>query len=558
MAGASSEAKHVVRRERQSDQLRHIVERLADGIAIIGDENRILFVNPAAERMFGRPASALVDQEFGFPVVTGETTEIDVLQPGGRTVNAELRVVAIEWDGAPARVVSLRDVTDRRRAEEHARQLEGERTARAEAEAANQAKSEFLAMMSHELRTPLNAVIGYSELLDLGIGGALTEEQRQQIMRIRAAGQHLLGLVNEVLDLAKVEAGQLAVTPAPGRASATADAALSIVQQRAEAHGLIVRSSCDSERPVIYLADEHRVRQVLVNLLGNAIKFTPSGGSVGVHCGITATPESGARLPAGRDWVYFRVVDTGVGIPPEQQAAIFEPFTQVSTGHTRSSDGSGLGLTISRRLARLMGGDLTVRSTPGDGSEFTLWLPAAPVEARQPRGYDGPERRLAAQRTRGLAEIGELLLRELEAALGAFVGRLRSEHIVPGAENLRFSVLADHVGSYVADLAGMLIVVDETAGRPSEMLADGTEIQRLVAERHGAQRARLGWTSDALSREFEILREELERIITRRATAVPPQAIAEARVILGRVIDTARETACGVLRRAAGDSRVAR
>ena len=552
MPGVSSEAKQRARRERQSDQLRRIVERLPDGVAIIGDGGRILFANPAAERMFGRSASALVGEEFGFPVLVGETTEIDVLQPGGATVNAELRVVPIEWEGAPARVVSLRDVTDRRRAEEHARQLEGERTARVEAEAANQAKSEFLAMMSHELRTPLNAVIGYSELLDLGIGGSLTEEQRQQIVRIRAASQHLLGLVNEVLDLAKVEAGQLAVNASTARASATADAALSIVLQRAEAHGLAVRGCCESERPVHYLADEHRVRQVLVNLLNNAIKFTPTGGTVAVHCGTSVAPGSGARVQPGGEWVYFRVSDTGVGIPPELQAAIFEPFTQVSTGHTRSSDGSGLGLTISRRLARLMGGDLTVRSAPGVGSEFTLWVPAAPAEGRRQRGYDGEERRSAAQRTRGLAEIGELLLHELEPALGAFVGRLRSERIVPGAENLRFSVLADHVASYVADLAGMLIVVDETAGRPSEMIVDGTEIQRLVAERHGAQRARLGWSDDALSREFEILREELERIITRRATAVPAQAIAEARAILARVIDTARETACGVLRRARG------
>ena len=550
MSGASSEVKPAARRERPSGQLRRIVERLPDGVAIIGAGERILFVNPAAERLFGRTAAALMGQEFGFPIVAGETTEIDVLQPGGSMVNAELRVVPIEWDGAPAWVVSLRDVTDRKRAEEHARQLDRERAARAEAEAANQAKSEFLAMMSHELRTPLNAVIGYSELLDLGIGGSLSEEQRQQIVRIRAAGQHLLGLVNEVLDLTKVEAGQLAVTATTARATATADAALSIIQQRAEAHGLTVRSSCDADRPVIYLADEHRVRQVLVNLLGNAVKFTPPGGTVEMHCGIAAAPESGARLQSGRDWVYFRVSDTGVGIPPELQAAIFEPFTQVSTGHTRSSDGSGLGLTISRRLARLMGGDLTVRSVPGDGSEFTLWLPAAPAEPRAPRGYDGEERRSAAQRTRGLAEIGELLLRELETALGAFVGRLRSERIVAGTENLRFSVLADHVASYVADLAGMLIVVDETAGRPSEMIADGNEIQRLVAERHGAQRARLGWTDEALTREFEILREELERIITRRATAVPPQAITEARGILARVIDSARETACGVLRRA--------
>lgn len=550
MAGGAPAPKRAPRAGRGASELRPIVERLADGIAIIGTDGRILFVNPAAERMFGRPARALVGQEFGFPVVLGETTEIDVVQAGGVTVTAELRVVEIEWEGNPARLVSLRDVTDRKRAEEHARQLERERAARSEAEAANQAKSEFLAMMSHELRTPLNAVIGYSELLDLGIGGKLTDEQRQQIVRIRAAGQHLLGLVNEVLDLAKVEAGQLAVSTSPARASATADAALSIVQPRAEMRGITIHSACDGSAPAVYLADEHRVRQVLVNLLGNAIKFTPTGGRVEVNCGVTRTPDGSARLPAGRDWVYIRVADTGVGIAPELQSAIFEPFTQLSTGHTRASDGSGLGLAISRRLARLMSGDITVRSNPGAGSTFTLWLPAAPADAREGRAYEGPERRTAAQRTRGLAEIGELLLRELESLLESFVGRLRNEATVPGVDRLRFSALADHVASYVADLAGMLIVLDEMAGRPSALLADGTDIQRLVAERHGAQRARLGWTIDALRREYVILREEIERIIQRRGNALPPAAIAEALAVLSRFIAAAEEVGIAVLRRA--------
>ena len=148
-----------IRRQEQR-QLREIVAHLADGIVIVGADDSIRFANPAAEQLFGRSASELIGTPFGIPVANHHPASIDVLRPGGATVAAELRVVDITWDGGPARLVSIRDITERRRAEERARQLERERSARAEAEAANQAKSDPLATMSHELRTPLNAVLG--------------------------------------------------------------------------------------------------------------------------------------------------------------------------------------------------------------------------------------------------------------------------------------------------------------------------------------------------------------------------------------------------------------
>ena len=525
------------RRSRQSEQsrLRSIVERMADGVVIIGPDGVIRFVNPAAESLFGRAAAELEGTSFGFPAVAGETAEIQVVRPGGISVAAELRVVEMSWESQPACLVSLRDVTDRKRAEERSAQLEGERIARAEAEAASQAKSEFLAMMSHELRTPLNAVIGYAELLDLGIAGALTPEQRHQISRILASGRHLLGLVNEVLDLAKVEAGQLSLHSGLAYAGQTADGAVALVQPIAESRGILIPVHYAAESEATYNGDEDRVRQILVNLLNNAVKFTEPGGSVRLECGLAKQPDPEARLIGG-PWVYWRVTDTGIGIAPAQLATIFDPFVQVERGHTRQSDGSGLGLTISRRLARLMRGDLTVRSEVGKGSAFTLWLPAVGGAAREAaRGRAASPRPMS--RLQGLAEMGEALMRELEPMLNSFVARLRNEPLMPAAQSLRFSQLADHVGTYVANIAGVLIAVEEAGGQPSGLIADGSEIQRLLAERHGAQRARLGWTADAMQREWRILAEEIERAIRRRTQGLDELTIAEALTIITRFID---------------------
>ena len=538
----------------EESRLGAIVERLADGIVIVDSTGVIRFANPAAEELFGRSREQLLGTSFGFPVVARESAEIEVVRPNGEPVGAELRVVAVDWRDEPVLLVSIRDVSDRKRAVERERQLERERAARAEAEAASQAKSEFLAMMSHELRTPLNAVIGYAELLDLGIAGPLTADQHHQLSRIRTSGRHLLGLVNEVLDLAKIEAGRLSVNIGVGRAGDTADAALSLVQTRADEKGIRFVGQCMGDTEAFFQGDEDRVRQILVNLLSNAVKFTDAGGEVAIECGTTTEPDSDARGQPHSRWVYLRVRDTGVGIPPTQLPFIFDPFVQGETGHTRSNDGSGLGLTISRRLARLMGGDVTVRSTPEKGSVFTLWLPASTVDqAHTRRGWSSTSDEGA--RLRGLADIGELLLREVETILEALTVRIREDGEMPGAKTLKFSQLADHYSSYLADLGGMLITIEEGGGQPSSLIADGAEIQRIVAEKHGAQRARLGWSADDVSREYSILGDELGRIIRRRARAIPDSAVDDGLAILSRVLEQAEEASLRGLHRARSSAR---
>src|SRR5215218_5312756 len=313
--------------DQRSEQrhLRVIVERMADGIVIADRQGTIRFANPAAEHLFGRPADDLVGEQFGFPIVREDTSAIEVVRPGDGVVHAELRVVDIDWEGEPSFLISLRDVTDRKRAEEQSRQLEQEQAARTEAEAASQAKSEFLAIMSHELRTPLNAVLGYTDLLQLGVAGSLSDEQRQQLRRISASGRHLLSLVNEVLDLARIESGRLNVERRPIRATEVADAAVVMIQPQAEARGLTIERVDGGMEPLC-VGDPDRVRQILVNLLGNAVKFTPAAGSVMVDIGVADAPESAARVRGDGKWVYFRVTDTGPGIAADQLELIFAPF----------------------------------------------------------------------------------------------------------------------------------------------------------------------------------------------------------------------------------------
>ena len=536
-------------RRQEQRQLRAIVTQLADGIVIVDGDGRIRFANPAAELLFGRSARELLGTDFGFPLANGHPAPIEVLRPAGATVAAELRVVDIDWEGQPVHLVSIRDITERRRAEERSQQLERERAARAQAEAANQAKSELVATMSHELRTPLNAVLGYADLLYLGITGSLGEQQRHQVERIRASGRHLLGLVDQLLDLAKVDAGQLSVDIETVPARTTADAATALVQPLAEARGIEFVAKLSDAR-VAYVGDENRVRQILVNLLTNAVKFTEAGGTVSLEYGVAARPDGEIRVRGPGAWTYFRVADTGVGIPPAQLAHIFQPFVQVESGHTRSKDGSGLGLTISRRLARLMRGDVTVRSKAGEGSTFTLWLPSPESpEAGDSADVRAESGELVVQR--GLAEIGEVLLRELEPLLEAFVSRIREECPIPGASTLKFSHLADHVASYVADLAGMLIALDESGGQPSSVLDDATEIHRVVAGRHGAQRARLGWDEAAIRCEYTILRDEIERVVRRCGRTIEAPAIEEAAGIVSRFLDEAERTSIRAFARAA-------
>jgi signal transduction histidine kinase len=538
--------------EPRSEQrhLRVIVERMADGIIIADRQGAIRFANPAAEHLFGRPADDLVGEQFGFPIVREDTSAIEVVRPGDGVVHAELRVADIEWEGESSFLISLRDVTDRKRAEEQSRQLQQEQAARAEAEAASQAKSEFLAIMSHELRTPLNAVLGYTDLLQLGVAGSLSDEQRQQLRRISASGRHLLSLVNEVLDLARIESGRLNVERRPIRTTEVADAALVMIQPQAEARGLSLSRTETFTSPVC-LGDPDRVRQILVNLLGNAVKFTPVAGTVTVDIGVADAAEPGARVRGDGPWVYIRVSDTGPGIAPEQHEQIFAPFVQGQSGHTRRKDGTGLGLTISRRLARLMSGDVTVHSVLGDGAVFTLWLPEAKEDAPRSEEVDHPLRGNEPA-VQGLADIGEALMRDVEPVLDNFVARMRKESMGPGAETLRFSQIADHMPSLIADIAETLVVIEESRGEPSSIIADGTVIRRMIAERHGVQRARLGWSVDALRHEHALLRAEVEGAIHRRFLGEREGRVAEAIRVVDQLLIDAEACAARALQRENG------
>ncbi len=229
------------------------------------------------------------------------------------------------------------------------------------ADEANRAKSSFLAVMSHELRTPLNAIGGYVQLLEMGVHGEMTAPQLETLGRINRSQKHLLRLINDVLNLARIEAGRIDYKIERLRVAEVVGSVLPMVEPQISRKNLHFTSEVSDD--LFANADIEKVQQILINLLTNAIKFTASEGKVAVEAG----RQSGSK-------VFIRVVDTGTGIPPEMLERVFEPFTQVDSSHSRSQEGTGLGLAISRDLARGMGGDLSATSTMGKGSAFELLL----------------------------------------------------------------------------------------------------------------------------------------------------------------------------------------
>jgi signal transduction histidine kinase len=319
---------------------------LAAGEPIVGREVAVRLARTPDEA----PEERFVDFVY-LPLVEADGARSGVIAHGS-DVTAQVR--------ARREVERLLDASERERA--------AAEVARAEAEAANRAKADFLASMSHELRTPLNAIGGYVDLIELGIHGPVTEAQRVALGRAKAAQHHLLTLINDVLAFARVEAGHLDLAPRALRAGDLLDGVEPLVAPLAEAKGIALSVvACD---PALRLtADEERVRQVLLNLVGNAVKFTQPGGWVALTCEPAPAPDGA--------WVDVRVRDNGPGIPADKQAAIFDPFVQVDRRLSNPREGVGLGLAISRDLARAMGGELSVASVPGEGSTFTLRLPAA-------------------------------------------------------------------------------------------------------------------------------------------------------------------------------------
>src|SRR4029434_6720567 len=259
--------------------------------------------------------------------------------------NKEIELVTTFADQA---VIAVENVRLFKEIEDKSRQLE----------TASQHKSEFLANMSHELRTPLNAVIGFSEVLGERMFGELNDKQEEYLKDIYASGQHLLSLINDILDLSKIEAGRMELELTDFNLPATLDNALTLVRERAARHGIELHMTVDDRLSQVR-PDERKVRQVMLNLLSNAIKFTPEAGRIEV----LAVPVDGM--------VEIAVRDTGVGIAPEDQEAIFEEFRQVGTA-AKKVGGTGLGLTLSRKFVELHGGRIWVKSQESVGSTFTF------------------------------------------------------------------------------------------------------------------------------------------------------------------------------------------
>jgi PAS domain S-box-containing protein len=410
-------------------RLADFLDTASDLIQSLDGAGRFLYVNRAWEETLGFTA----DEARGltvFDIVEPEhharwralltdlatvgrvdAMEVVLRTKQGRPILVEGTVSVRLEEGRPATIRAFfRDVTAAREAERALRRSRDDVSlTNAALERANRAKDEFLASMSHELRTPLNAVLGLAEALQEEAYGGLADRQRRAVRRIEESGRHLLSLINDILDISKIEAGKVALELRPVGVEDAARTSLRMIQEFAHKRRVSVALQVDPGI-VGVRADERRLKQILVNLLNNAVKFTPQGGTMGLDVGPADSP----------DGVRFTVWDTGVGIEAADQARLFQPFVQLDSSLARHHAGTGLGLALVRRLVDLHGGGITVESEPGKGSRFSFVLPGrlssreAVVSERPP----GPPARLgralvveesapiAEQLARYLVEVG--------------------------------------------------------------------------------------------------------------------------------------------------------
>ena len=363
-------------------RFRDLIFRTPTIVCELTPEGTVLLVNEAVRTLLGYDPALLEERNLWSVLVrdeyrpsldaflreleVGDVTgfELPVRSRDGRTRwlawNSANRYAA---NGSLQSVILFgADVTDRREADDRKRKLAAAEVAQAKAEAANRAKMEFLAVMSHELRTPLNAIGGYSEILQMGIKGPVTPEQVEDLERIRRSQQHLLGLINDIMNFARLETGRVVYNSSSHKVKSVLGTLEALTLPQIKQRGLhYVVDPCDDQ--LMVWGDREKLQQILINLVSNSIKFTPRGGTIAVKCEQVA------------DEAHFSIRDTGKGIPAEKLQEIFEPFVQVNSRFTRPQDGVGLGLAISRDLARGMHGDLTAVSEVGKGSTFTLRMP---------------------------------------------------------------------------------------------------------------------------------------------------------------------------------------
>jgi PAS domain S-box-containing protein len=379
-----TDIKDASRRIAESERLvRRVMDTNIDAVVVIDDQGRVTEWNAQAQRTFGftlreargkRLVEMIVppDQRAAFsseiaarlqaPEEHREVVERMAIKRDGTPIVIEFDAASLGAAGAAG--VFLRDISDRKRAQQQAKD------AREVAEAANRSKSEFLANMSHEIRTPMTAILGFADLL----GSDEVDDpaaRARHVETIKRNGEHLLSLLNDVLDHSKIEAGRMTVESIPTDLEAVIGDSVELMSPRAELKGLSVRRRADTRLPRVILSDPTRLRQIILNLLSNAIKFTHAG-EVVLSASLDESDPAAARLR-------LSVSDTGIGMTRDQLEKIFTPFQQADGTTTRRFGGTGLGLGISRKLAHLMNGDITVESTAGRGSIFTLVLNVGPV-----------------------------------------------------------------------------------------------------------------------------------------------------------------------------------
>ncbi|MHB8881007.1 MAG: hybrid sensor histidine kinase/response regulator [Thermodesulfovibrionales bacterium] len=393
--------------ERLKDQYGMLLQAAGEGIIGEDLQGRITFVNPAAEHMFGYSAGELIGQSGHktwhhskidggpYPVdecpITGacrdgktyKGTDEVFWKKDGTTFPVDYIATPIREGGAiKGTVVILRDITQRK-------MLQEAEVARIASDSANRSKSDFLANMSHELRTPLNSILGFSEVLIDGLFGTLNERQKEYAQDIYNSGKHLLALINDILDLSKVEAGKLELEPSSIILKDVLDAALSLFREKAMKHNLKLSLEMEPEATVEIEADERKFKQIMFNLLSNAVKFTPDGGRVHVaarlvdHSRLMARSNTGSGSEQAsvsnkpdRNFIEVSVSDTGIGIKPGDLPKLFREFTQLESAYEKRFEGTGLGLALTKRLVELHGGNIWVESEFGTGSTFTFVIPA--------------------------------------------------------------------------------------------------------------------------------------------------------------------------------------
>jgi PAS domain S-box-containing protein len=428
-----TELRHMRELLQSEARFREIVSTAMDAIVIFDEQNRITLFNSAAERMFKRPSAEAVGSEIRDffqeadtvttirdscaksrddangerdGSATQQVTSLKAYRAGGETFPTEVSISCLEGKDGRQFTLIVRDISERVRHEEALREqaTQLERTMsdlklaneelnrrQEDLERAMTARSRFYASMSHELRTPINAVLGYSTLLLENIYGPLNEKQAEGIQRTQRAAKHLLELVNDVLDLSKIEAGKIDLRLQPVAFPSIVEELFVTVRPLADKFGSKLSMESGKE-PVSVVSDPRRVRQILLNLLSNAIKF---GGAKPIRVTVERTEDDGVTVS---------VIDQGEGIPADDQERIFQEFVQL--GKTQLQEGTGLGLPISRRLAELLHGSLVLESQEGKGSTFRLTLPAnAELRTPRPADQEKPQRPVDERQRRGPAKV---------------------------------------------------------------------------------------------------------------------------------------------------------